>query len=188
MSAFALTTVIITAGIAVAVIAFIFRARRSQRLSTRFGPECDRAVQETGNKTSPEAKLEKLERRVERFTTSRLSPADRAHFTAAWQTVQTQFVDDPKGALTEADKLIQQMMVVRCYPITDFEQRAAHVAIDHPLVVEHYRAGHEIALRHSQGKASTEDVRQAMIHYRELFADLAGEAPEMARSASVGRA
>jgi hypothetical protein len=93
-------------------------------------------------------------------------------------------VDNPRGALTEADKLIQEIMTARGYPVTDFAQRAADISVDHPLVAEHYRAGHEISLRHSQGQASTEDLRQAMIHYRALFAELADE-PELTRSMSV---
>lgn len=113
----------------------------------------------------------------------------RANFVAAWQKIQSRFVDDPKGALTEADKLIQEVMAARGYPVTDFDQRAADISVNHSLIVEHYRAGHDIALEHSKGRASTEDMRQAMIHYRTLFAELADE-PELPRSktARAGRA
>jgi hypothetical protein len=174
--------------VAAAIILFI-RNQRSKRLRTRFGPEYSRVIGETGNKTQAEAKLEKLERRVERFELRPLTPVVRANFVAGWQKIQSRFVDDPKGALTEGDKLIQGVMAVRGYPVSDFEQRAADISVNHPLIVEHYRAGHDIAVQHSRGRASTEDMRQAMIHYRTLFAELADE-PELIRTktARAGRA
>jgi hypothetical protein len=176
-------------GIVVAVaviiaIALIVRAQRTQKLKSRFGPEYNRAVKETGSAAQAEAKLQKLENRVQRFNIKPLSTEARADFTATWQTIQGRFVDDPRAALTEADRLIQQIMTARGYPVADFEQRAADVSVDHPLVVENYRAGHEISVRHAQGRASTEDMRQAMIHYRTLFAELADE-PELGRSTAT---
>jgi len=185
-SALVIAAIIVTI-VAVAGIAYVVRKQRTQRLRTRFGPEYQRALQETGSTTQAEAKLEKLARRVERFHIRPLSPESRADFVANWQKIQSRFVDDPKGALTEADKLIQELMTARGYPITDFEQRAADISVDYPLVVEHYRAGHDIALRHSQGRANTEDMRQAMIQYHTLFSGLAGE-PEMRRATAVGAA
>jgi hypothetical protein len=175
MSSSALVVTIMIAILVVVAIAVVVKNQRSQKLKTRFGPEYDRAVEETGSKTQAEAKLGKLAKRVERFKINTLSPEARADFVAAWQKIQGRFVDDPKGALTDADKLIQQIMTARGYPMTEFEQRAADISVDHPGIVEHYRAGHEISVRHSQGRASTEDMRQAMIHYRTLFAELAGE-------------
>ncbi len=179
------TTIVIGIVIAIIVVtaaaALILRNRRSQRLRTRFGPEYGRALEETGDRTKAEAKLEKLEKRVERFDIRPLSPVSRANFVAAWQKIQARFVDDPKGALSEADKLIQEIMAARGYPVSAFDQRAADISVNHPLIVEHYRAGHDIALDHAKGRASTEDLRQAMIHYRALFAELAGE-PELTRS------
>jgi hypothetical protein len=181
--------IVIVVVVVAAAIILIIRNQRSKRLRTRFGPEYSRAIEETGSKSQAEAKLEKLERRVERFDLRPLSPVARANFVAAWQKIQARFVDDPKGALTEADKLIQGVMAARGYPVTDFDQRAADISVNHPLIVEHYRAGHEIAVQHSKGRASTEDMRQAMIHYRTLFAELADE-PELIRSktARAGRA
>jgi hypothetical protein len=179
------TAIIIATVVAVlmvaAAIVLTIRNQRSKRLQTRFGPEYSRVIGETGNKTQAEAKLEKLEKRVERFDLRPLSPVARANFVAGWQKIQARFVDDPKGALTEADKLIQGVMAARGYPVSDFEQRAADISVNHPVVVEHYRAGHDIAAQHSKGRASTEDMRQAMIHYRTLFAELADE-PELIRS------
>jgi hypothetical protein len=181
--------IVIAVFVVTAVAVLILRNRRSQRLRTRFGPEYGRALEETGSRTTAEAKLEKLEKRVERFDIKPLSPVNRANFVATWQRIQAQFVDDPKGALVEADKLIQEIMAARGYPVTDFDQRAADISVNHPLIVEHYRTGHDIALEHAKGRASTEDLRQAMLHYRTLFAELAGE-PELTRSkaARAGRA
>jgi hypothetical protein len=167
--------------VVVVAAVLIVRAERSKRLRTRFGPEYHRAVEETGSATRAESRLEKLEKRVEGFKIRPLAPADRANFLAAWQKIQARFVDDPRAALTEADKLIQAIMAARGYPVTDFEQRAADISVDHPLVVEH-----DISIRHTQGLASTEDLRQAMIHYRTLFTELAGE-PELTHSIT-GRA
>jgi hypothetical protein len=163
---------IIVAGIGVVLT---INLQRSRRLKARFGPEYSRALEEAGSKTQAEAKLEKLEKRVERFDLRPLTPVVRANFVAAWQKIQARFVDDPKIAVTEADKLIQEIMTVRGYPVSDFDQRAADISVNHPVIVEHYRAGHDIAREHSKGRASTEDLRQAMIHYRTLFAELAGE-------------
>lgn len=173
--------------LAVVAIALVVKSRRSQKLKSRFGPEYARAVEQTGNKSLAEAKLEKLEKRVQQFNLIPLSPAAREQFVAEWQKIQSRFVDDPQGALMEADQLIQKMMTMRGYPLADFDQRAADISVDHPIVVEHYRAGHAIALRHAQGSASTEDLRQAMIHYRTLFNELTGQ-PEMARVATAARA
>jgi hypothetical protein len=182
---------IVVVALIVAAIAVLLtiKARRSQRLKTRFGPEYNRALEETGSRTRAEAKLEKLERRVDRFDLKPLTPVVRANFVAAWQKIQARFVDDPKVAVAEADKLIQEIMAACGYPVADFEQRAADISVNHPLIVEHYRAGHDIARAHSKGRASTEDLRQAMIHYRTLFAELAGE-PEstLSRAARAGRA
>jgi hypothetical protein len=190
MSTPVMVVVIVVAVLVIAAaIALITRNQRSERLRTRFGPEYSRAIEVTGNKTQAEAKLVKLERRVERFELRPLTPVVRANFVAGWQKIQSRFVDDPKGALTEGDKLIQGVMAVRGYPVSDFEQRAADISVNHPLIVEHYRAGHDIAVQHSKGRASTEDMRQAMIHYRTLFAELADE-PELIRTktARAGRA
>ena len=184
-NAAAVVAVVIIAIIAVVGIAFLVRKQRTQRLKRRFGPEYQRTLEETGSATKAEAKLEKLEKRVERYHLKTLSPDSRANFVANWQRIQSRFVDDPKNALTDADKLIQELMTARGYPVTDFEQRAADISVDYPSVVEHYRAGHALANRNAQGQASTEDLRQAMIRYRTLFAELAGE-PEMSRATVAG--
>ena len=190
MSTSTIVAIIVVAIVVItAAIVLTIKNQRSQRLRSRFGPEYHRTLEETGSKTKAEATLEKLERRVDRFDLRPLSPVVRANFVASWQKIQARFVDDPQGALIEADKLIQEIMAARGYPVADFDQRAADISVNHPLVVEHYRAGHDIALDHAKGRASTEDMRQAMIHYRTLFAELAGE-PELtrAKAAQAGRA
>jgi hypothetical protein len=160
----------------------IFRNRRTARLRAQFGgPEYTRAVREGGNQRRAENRLEKRAERVESFHIRALSPADRARFLESWRKVQGRFVDSPGGAVTEADQLLGDVMSLRGYPVSDFEQRAADISVDHPLVMENYRAGHGIAVRQTLGQASTEQLRQAMIHYRTLFEELVGE-PEIARA------
>jgi hypothetical protein len=101
-----------------------------------------------------------------------LSSSTRSDFSERWQTVQSQFVDDPKGSVSRADQLVNELMQARGYPMSDFEQRSADLSVDYPLVVENYRVAHDIALRHNRGQASTEDLRKAMVHYRSLFDEL----------------
>jgi hypothetical protein len=175
--------IVVIAGVAAAI--FVFLRTRSQRLRTRFGPEYDRTIQETGSRYRAEAKLQKLEKRVEGFAIHPLRPEDAGKFRDAWRALQTRFVDDPKVAVSEADRLLGQVMTERGYPVSNFDERSSEISVNHPVVVENYRAGHEIALRHAQGKASTEDMRQAMIHYRMLFEELVGE-PEKARVQGAG--
>jgi|GEM_PF-393219 len=159
-----------------------FRKRRTGRLRTQFGgAEYDRALKEDGSRRHAEAGLKERTQRVESLNIRPLAPGDRARFVESWSRVQARFVDGPGGAVTEADQLLRDVMSTRGYPVSDFEQRAADISVDHPLVMENYRTAHAIAVRQSQGQANTEDLRQAMIHYRTLFEDLLGE-PEVARA------
>ena len=162
------------------IAAFIMdRKRRTKRLRSQFGgAEYARAVQEGGNRRHAEAGLEKRTQRVEGFHVRPLAAGDRARFLESWRGVQARFVDGPAGAVTEADQLLGDVMSTRGYPVSNFEQRAADISVDHPLVLENYRTAHEIALRQTRGQASTEDLRQAMVHYRTLFEELVSE-PEM---------
>jgi hypothetical protein len=170
---------LLVAGIA---ILFSIRKRKTERLRTQFGgAEYNRAVKEGGSRQKAEAVLDKRADRVESFHMQPLGPGDRARFVESWRGVQARFVDGPGGALTEADQLLRDVMSTRGYPVSDFEQRAADISVDHPLVLEHYRSAHEVAVRQTQGQASTEDLRQAIIHYRALFEELVGE-PELART------
>ena len=170
----------------VAIVAMIFlRKRRSERLRTRFGgAEYDRAVQEGGSRRHAEAGLDKRTDRVESLHIRPLAPGDRARFVESWRRVQARFVDGPGGAVMEADTLLGDVMSTRGYPVSDFEQRAADISVDYPLVLENYRSAHEIAVRQTRGQASTEDLRQAMIHYRTLFEELVGEPEVLATKAA----
>jgi len=146
--------------------------RRAGELRERFGPEYDRTVAEHGDPRRAQAELEARQQRVERLDIRSLSPSDQERFTQAWRATQARFVDDPSAAIVEADRLVTDVMTARGYPMGNFKQRAADISVDHPRVVENYRAAHDIALRHDDGEASTEDLRKAMVHYRALFEDL----------------
>lgn len=152
------------------------RKRRTERLRAQFGgAEYARAVEKDGNRRHAEAGLEERAQRVEAFHVRPLAAGDRARFLKSWNEVQARFVDGPAGAVAEADQLLSDVMATRGYPVSDFEQRAADISVDHPLVMENYRAAHEIALRQTRGQSNTEELRQAMVHYRTLFEELAGE-------------
>jgi hypothetical protein len=170
--------VIVIAVVAVAALAFVVaRQRRSAKLRERFGPEYDRVLRQQGDARKAEGVLEFREKRREKFTIRPLAEADKSSFAVRWNEVQLRFVDDPRGAVTVADGLVTEVMQARGYPIGAFDQRAADISVDHPVVVENYRAAHQIATRHSSGQASTEDLRQAMVHYRALFQELLDERP-----------
>jgi hypothetical protein len=183
------TTLIIICSVIVIVIAIVAtaaivfgRKRRSKKLRSRFGDaEYDRALQQGDSRRHAEVGLNKRTDRVESFHIRVLGPGDRARFVESWSSVQARFVDSPGGAVAEADQLLGDVMSTRGYPVSDFEQRAADISVDHPLVVEKYRLAHGIAVHQTNGQASTEDLRQAMIHYRTLFDELVGH-PEMARA------
>lgn len=182
LSTIELALVIALAVIVVTAIAawLFFRKRRTKKLRTQFGgAEYDRAVEEGGTRRQAEAGLKERTERVESLKIRALAPGDRARFVESWSRVQARFVDGPGGAVTEADQLLGDVMSTRGYPVSDFEQRAADISVDHPLVMENYRTAHEIAVRQTHGKANTEDLRQAMIHYRTLFQELVGQ-PELA--------
>jgi hypothetical protein len=148
------------------------RNRRTEQLQSRFGPEYDRALETHHDQREAERELEHRAERVEHLNIRSLTPAERDRYAGLWQTTQARFVDDPAGATAEADQLVGEVMAERGYPVGDFEQRAADVSVKHPHVVEHYRAAHTIAVRSARGDVDTEDLRQALMHYRELFEDL----------------
>ena len=159
----------------VAVLAWLYvRKRRSttEDLRQKFGPEYDRAVLKHGSERKAQSKLEDREKRVEKLNIRDLDPMEHERFSKRWETVQSRFVDSPKGAVAEADDLVSSVMKARGYPVSDFDQRAADISVDHPRVVENYRSAHEIALRVGKDAATTEDLRTAMIHYRSLFEEL----------------
>jgi hypothetical protein len=158
----------------IAGLAWLYvRKRRSTTagLRQRFGTEYDRAIQAHGSARKAEGKLADREERVGKLTIRDLDPMEHERFVKRWESVQSRFVDSPKGAVTEADDLVSSLMRTRGYPVSDFDQRAADISVDHPLVVANYRSAHEIALRVGKD-ATTEDLRTAMIHFRSLFEEL----------------
>jgi hypothetical protein len=168
--ALAVAVILVIAGLAWLYL----RKRKSTTavLRKKFGPEYDRAVKVHGSERKAEAKLEDREKRVEKLNIRELDPIGHESFSRRWESVQSRFIDSPKGAVTEADDLVSSLMKTRGYPVSDFEQRAADISVDHPRVVENYRSAHEIALRVGKDAATTEDLRTAMIHYRSLFDEL----------------
>lgn len=176
--------VVVVAAIAVGAL-LISRRRRSEHLQQHFGREYEHALETTGDRSKAEAELAEREKRVEKLNIRPLDGAERDQFGTRWNEVQAKFVEDPPRAVAFADAVLGDVMKARGYPVSDFEQRAGDISVEHPQVVEHYRAAHEIALRHERGDAGTEDLRQAMIHYRALFDDLVGAegaAPEPERA------
>jgi hypothetical protein len=169
-------TLAIAAVVILAVIAIAFwlwnRQQQSKRLEQRFGPEYNRTVENLGDRTKAEAELRDRERRVEKLELVPLAPADAARYSQEWKTIQGRFVDNPKGVLMDADQLVREVMTKRGYPMGNFDRRAADVSVHHPHVVEHYRAAQAIALRDRTGEANTEELRQAVVHYRPLFDEL----------------
>jgi hypothetical protein len=149
------------------------RRRATADLRQKFGPEYDRAVLAHGSERKAESQLEDREKRVEKLRIRDLDPMEHERYSKRWAAVQSGFVDSPKGAVAEADDLVSSVMKIRGYPVSEFDQRAADISVDHPRVVENYRSAHEIALRLGKDQATTEDLRTAMIHYRSLFEELA---------------
>jgi hypothetical protein len=169
------------AALAIVVIAAIAMRRRARmqnaELRERFGPEYQRAVGEYGSESRAEHELAKRARRVDRLQFRDLTAAERTRFEAAWSALQAQFVDDPIRAAAGANQLITEVMRARGYPIEDFDTRAADLSVDHPAVVQHYRAARALAQSSGHEMGSTEDLRQAIVHYRALFAELLQNTP-----------
>ena len=167
--------VLIAVAVAVVLVVVVWQAlarQRTDRLREQFGPEYDRTVGEADSRHDAEAELAAREERRSQLDIRPLTLAARERYVAAWQGVQSQFVDDPRTAVASADSLIQSVMSDRGYPVDDFEQRAADVSVDHPQVVENYREGHRLAHAETRDGGSTEGLRQAMRHYRALFDEL----------------
>jgi hypothetical protein len=174
-----LTIVLVAVVIVIAAVALlIMRKRRSDQLKQRFGPEYDRAVLQHGDARHAEAVLADREKRVEKFSIRALPPGDRERYAEEWANVQKRFVDDPAVAVTQADKLVTKVMTARGYPMSDFEQRTADISVNYPGVVQNYRSARTIVVRHNKGQSTTEDLRQAMVHFRSLFDELLESKPK----------
>lgn len=171
MQTVALVLVVLIIAAAVFVGLSILRRRR---LQTRFGPEYDRVVAEQDGRGSAERVLRDRERRHDQLELTELDETTRQDFARRWRAVQATFVEDPAAALTEGDALFTELVAARGYPTEDFDEQLAVLSVDHARPLDHYRQAHEIYRRARTGRASTEDQRQALVHYREIIADLLG--------------
>jgi hypothetical protein len=169
-------TLVALAALAIVIVAAIVSRRRarlrSADLRRKFGPEYDHAVEELGTPAKAEHELAARTRRVEHIRFRELTDAERARFASTWSRIQSQFIDDPVGAAVDANDLIKDVMRARGYPMDDFEQRVADLSVDHAEVVQHYRAARNLSESSRHGQVNTEDLRQAVVHFRTLFADL----------------
>lgn len=178
MSANSIQTWVIVAVVLLALVGAAWlitreqRRKQSQRLRQRFGPEYARVISERGGQNQAEAELRAREKRVERLKLHALTAEDATKFGAAGAALQTRFVDNPRLAVVEADRLVRDLMVRRGYPMADFERRAADISVEYPTVVGAYRSARAIAVRDQDGQASTEELRQAVVYYRTLFEEL----------------
>ena len=167
--------VVLVLVIAGALLGSVFaRRKRSERLHNQFGPEYDRTVQTMGNEKKAQTELDERQKHVRALDIRPLSVSERERYLADWTAVQSKFVDEPGQAIVDADRLIIEVMQVRAYPVSDFEQRAADISVNYPALVSNYRAAREIAIKNEQHQADTEELRQAMVYYRSLFDELLG--------------
>jgi hypothetical protein len=164
--------IIVVAVIALALWSIAKKRRQSHRLQQRFGSEYGRTVNALGSEKKAELDLKAREKRVERLTLRPLLPAEGARFRRAWVALQGHFVDNPKGVVAQADQLVRELMLQRGYPMGDFERLSGDISVDHPTIVMSYRAAQAIAVRDESGLADTEELRQAVVHYRVLFDEL----------------
>jgi hypothetical protein len=179
--------IIIVAAALIGVGVWIYQRRRTDRLRHQFGPEYQRTLRESADRRLAEAELEARARRVESLHIRELDAGDRERFALAWRSVQTRFVDDPRAAVVEADRLVGETMQARGYPLGDFEQCAADISVHHADVVDAYRRAHEIAQRAEREQTTTEELRQATMCYRTLFDELLDDRRSR-REARHGRA
>jgi hypothetical protein len=191
MSTAAIVGILIALVVVAGVVWYVVGKRqRTEALQSRYGPEYSRTVSEVGSQRRAEEELVKRQERVEHLEIRPLLADQRELFAQQWRGIQALFVDDPGGAVTRADKLVEEVMKTRGYPVADFDQRAADLSVHHARVIDNYRAAREIAERHRRAAASTEDLRKAMVHYRALFQDLLEDrenAPERAVEREVER-
>lgn len=180
--------IVVLAIIVIAALVIARRRQRSTHLKQHFGPEYERALQQHGDPSKAEAALAAREERVHKFTIRELPATERAAYADEWAAVQRRFVDDPSMAVNEADRLVNRVMTSRGYPMADFDHRAEDISVNYPNLVQNYRSACDIVARHSSGRASTEDLRQAMVYYRSLFDELLGTTPATAERTELRRA
>ena len=168
---------IIVVLVIIAAIVYGVQAGRRKKLQSTFGPEYDRVVADTGNRTEAEKELREREKRHAELELKELSPESQQRYRAAWEEVQIQFVDNPSEAVGTADELVTRLITERGYPTAEYDELLADLSVEHANTLEHYREAHGISERNAAGQASTEDLRLALVHYRALFADLLGTDP-----------
>jgi len=190
-NAAAVISIIVIVALLLAIFLMLAFSPRSPwqraKLRERFGPEYDRAVEQYGSTSRAHRELAARAKRARRFKLNRLTDAQKADFAENWARIQARFVDEPAIAVREANDLITSILAALGYPRVDFEQRVADLSVDHPNVVQHYRAAHALAQAHPEAQADTEELRQAIVHYRALFAELVErpQAPEGRRLQEV---
>ena len=161
--------------IVVALIAWAAtRKRRTDELRNRFGPEYDRALAHEGGRRQAESDLREREKRHDALDIQPLNPDTADRYRQEWQDVQAKFVDAPEESVHRADGLITEVMQRRGYPMSDFEQRSADLSVEHGETVQDYRSAHAVSMASARGEATTEDLREAMVHYRSLFDEMVG--------------
>ena len=170
--------VVVIVLLAAVVAASMVRQKRSERLRDQFGPEYEHTVDKAGDQRAAERELLARERKHNKLDIKELAPESRVRYVEAWGVTQAGFVDNPSKSVGDADRLVTEVMRERGYPVDDFEQRAADLSVDHPQVVEHYRAAHILHLAQEQGEIGTEAQREALVHYRALFERLVGAEPQ----------
>jgi hypothetical protein len=177
MSPTAVIILVIVVLVIAAAIVYGVQVSRRKKLQTTFGPEYDRVVADTGSRSEGEKELREREKRHADLELKPLSAESKAKYSTAWEEVQIDFVDDPGQAVTTADELVTKLISERGYPTSDYEDQLADLSVEHAQTLGHYRDAHAISERSKNGEASTEDLRQALMHYRALFADLLGTDP-----------
>jgi hypothetical protein len=174
MSSTSVVILVVVIVVVLAIVAALVMVSRRRALQRRFGPEYDRAVAEGDSRLAAERELRERERRHAQLELRELTPESRQHYATAWEQIQAKFLDDPNAAVTEADELVTRLIAERGYPTGDYDEQVANLSVEHARTLGHYRDAHEINLVNAKGEATTEQLRQALVHYRELFSDLLG--------------
>jgi len=177
MSPTQIVVLVIVIVVLVAVGIFAWTAMRRRALRERFGPEYDRAVEQQDSRAAAERELRDRERKHADLTLTPLSPESRERYAQAWEELQVMFVDDPARAVGAADELVTRLVAERGYPTEDYDDQLAHLSVEHARTLGNYRDAHDVHLANERGEASTEQLRQAVVHYRALVAELLGDQP-----------
>jgi hypothetical protein len=176
MSSMQITIVIVVVVVLLGAVGAVFLSRR-RALRARFGPEYDRVVSEQDGRAAGERELRGRELRHSELDLRPLDPSSRERYVAAWEEIQVRFIDAPDQAVGKADVLVTELIAERGYPTGEFEQQVADLSVEHARLLDQYREAHDIYLANERGEATTERLRQALVHYRALFTDLLGTAP-----------